>query len=124
MLLLASEALAGATSLDAGCTYVHMKLLVAMTLGGVQVKYGGILGKFSNLLMIQHGAPGDGKSIALWLACQILYYYDDMRTRQAMDEWKKKMPEWEERKAAAAAEGRDPPAKPEKPSKKDSGSRL
>ena len=46
-----SEALARATSLDAGCEYTYNLLLVADTLNALQVKYGGILVKFPNLIV-------------------------------------------------------------------------
>ena len=62
-----AEALGRATSMDASCVYTHLLLLDAVTLNGLMVKYGGILGKFSNLIMIQHGPPGDGKSVIVWL---------------------------------------------------------
>ena len=60
-----SSAVGKATSLHVSCMFVHLVVLISTVLGAVHVRYGGILGKFSNLLMLQHGAPGDGKSIAL-----------------------------------------------------------
>ena len=33
--------------------------------------YSGILGVFPNLLINQHGASGDGKSVALWYDTQV-----------------------------------------------------
>ena len=78
-----AAALGRATSLHPSCVYVHLLLLVATTLGAVQVKYGGILGRFCNLLMLQHGQPGDGKSVALWLDLQNLHYYDQVREKFA-----------------------------------------
>ncbi|CAK0821406.1 unnamed protein product [Prorocentrum cordatum] len=72
-----------ATSLHPSCVYVHLVILMSLVLDAVQVKYGGILGKFSNPLMIQHGAPGDGKSIALWLVFQVLAYFDKIRNKVA-----------------------------------------
>ena len=76
-------ALGRATSLHPSCVYVHMLLLIATTLGAVQLKYGGILARHCNLLMLQHGEPGDGKSVALWLDVQILSYYDQVREARA-----------------------------------------
>ena len=62
-----AEAVGKATSLHVSCVYVHMVILISLVLSGVQVKYGGILGKFSNPLMIHIGAPGAGKSIIMRL---------------------------------------------------------
>ncbi|CAK0896107.1 unnamed protein product [Prorocentrum cordatum] len=78
-----ATALGKATSLHPSCVYVHILLLIATTLGAVQLKYGGILARHCNLLMLQHGEPGDGKSIALWLDVQILSYYDQVREARA-----------------------------------------
>ena len=78
-----SRALARATSLHPSCVFIHLLILVATTLGAVKVNFGGILGRVCNLLMIQHGAPGEGKSVALWLSLQILYYYDKLRDDRA-----------------------------------------
>ncbi len=75
-------ALGRGTSLHPSCVFVHMLILVATTLGAVQVKFGGILGRFCNLLLLQHGAPGEGKSVALWLSLQALYCYDKARDRR------------------------------------------
>lgn len=72
-------ALAHAASLHPGCMSVHMLCLVALTLNAVQVKYSGLLGKFCNLMVLQHGPPGDGKSIALWLDLHILSFFDKLR---------------------------------------------
>eukprot|EP00959_Pyramimonas_sp_CCMP1952_P215176 4502458-Pyramimonas_sp.AAC.1 len=33
--------------------------------------------------MLQHGEPGDGKSVALWLDVQILSFYDQAREARA-----------------------------------------
>ena len=60
-----SEALGRATSVDASCVYVHLLLAESKTLNALMVKYGGILGKYANMIMIQHGAPGDSKSVIL-----------------------------------------------------------
>ena len=46
-------ALARATSLHQTCVY-YLLILLSFVLNAVQVRYGGILGKFPNLLMIQH----------------------------------------------------------------------
>eukprot|EP00959_Pyramimonas_sp_CCMP1952_P063483 1326750-Pyramimonas_sp.AAC.1 len=32
--------------------------------------------------MIQHGPPGDGKSVALWLDVQVLAFFDMIRERR------------------------------------------
>ena len=79
-----ATALGRATSLHPSCVYVHILLLISTTLGAVQLKYGGILGKHCNLLMLQHGEPGDGKSVALWLDVQILSYYDQVRGEETL----------------------------------------
>ncbi|CAK0858472.1 unnamed protein product, partial [Prorocentrum cordatum] len=78
-----ASALGKATSLHASCVYVHLMILVATTLGAVQLRYGGILSRHCNLLMLQHGEPGDGKSIALWLDVQVLGFYDMIRERRS-----------------------------------------
>ena len=78
-----ASALGQATSLHASCVYVHLMILVATTLGAVQIKYGGILSRHCNLLMLQHGQPGDGKSVALWLDVQVLAFFDMIRERRA-----------------------------------------
>lgn len=72
-------ALGQAASLHPGCMFVHMLALVALTLSAVQVKYSGLLGRFCNLLVLNHGPPGDGKSIQLWLDLHILSYFDKLR---------------------------------------------
>ena len=68
-----SGALAKATSLHQSCVYTHLLLLESTTLPFVQVKVGGILGRHCNIIMLQHGPPGEGKSVALWLDLQCLY---------------------------------------------------
>lgn len=54
--------------------------MLSLVLNAVQVRFGGILGKFPNIVMLQHGEPGDGKSIALWLVLQVLYYFHTIKT--------------------------------------------
>ena len=76
-----AAAVGKATSLHVSCVYVHLVILISLVLSAVQVKYGGILGKFSNPLMIQHGAPGDGKSIQMWLHFQVLALFDKVRNK-------------------------------------------
>ena len=107
-----ATALGKATSLHPSCVYVHILLLIATTLGAVQLKYGGILARHCNLLMLQHGEPGDGKSIALWLDVQILSYYDQVREARAKRRYD----------AAVERHERDPEnePKPEKKPEKDS----
>ncbi|CAK0909816.1 unnamed protein product, partial [Prorocentrum cordatum] len=78
-----ASALGQATSLHASCVCVHLMILVATTLGAVQIKYGGILSRHCKLLMLQHGQPGDGKSVALWLDVQVLAFFDMIRERRA-----------------------------------------
>ena len=78
-----ATAVGRATSLHPPCVYVHLIIRMSLVLGAVQVSYGGILGKFANPLMIQHGSPGDGKSIGLWLVVQILAYVDKVRNKVA-----------------------------------------
>ena len=69
----------------------------------------GIFGKFSNPLMIQHGAPGDGKSIVMWLIFQVLAHFDKVRNKVARPAFEKKAKEQKDKKrergAGAAAEG-------------------
>ena len=40
--------------------------------------------------MIQHGAPGDGKSISMWLHFQVLAYFDKTRNKVAWSLYKQK----------------------------------
>ena len=101
-----AQALGRATSLHPSCVFVHLLILVATTLHAVQIKFGGILGRFCNLLMIQHGAPGEGKSVALWLSLQILYYYDKVRESHAKRKHAQKMQiyrQWKENGSAEPA---------------------
>ena len=72
-------ALGQAASLHPGSMFVHLLGLVALTLGAVQVKYSGLLGRFCNLLVLNHGPPGAGKSIQQWLNLHILSYFDKLR---------------------------------------------
>ncbi|CAE7564516.1 unnamed protein product, partial [Symbiodinium pilosum] len=76
-------------------------------------RYGGILGKFPNLLMLQHGAPGEGKSVALWLF-QILYFFDELRTKAKLEKYR--IQKEEHRLAAQDSpheDAKDGPSKPE-----------
>ena len=68
-----SQALGRATSLHPSCVYTHLLVMESITLPAVQVKVGGILGRPCNIVMIQHGSPGEGKSVALWLCLQCVY---------------------------------------------------
>ena len=77
-----------ATSLGTDNVFTHLLILVSLVLNAVYAKYGGIIGKFPNLLMIQHGAPGEGESVALWLVFQILYYFDSVRAKHRQDKYK------------------------------------
>ncbi|CAE7282086.1 unnamed protein product [Symbiodinium sp. CCMP2592] len=106
-------ALGRATSLSSACVFTHMLILISLTLNALQTRYGGILGKFPNLLMLQHGAPGEGKSIALWLVFQILYYFDDTRTKLKLKEWNTSKEQHRLAVRAGEQEEKDAPAKPE-----------
>ena len=90
-----------------------MLILVSLTLNALQTRYGGILGKFPNLLMLQHGAPGEGKSVALWLF-QILYFFDELRTKAKLEKYR--IQKEEHRLAAQDSpheDAKDGPSKPE-----------
>lgn len=50
-----SSALGRAASLHPSCMFVYTMMLVALTLNAVQVKYSGLLGRFSNILLLQAG---------------------------------------------------------------------
>eukprot|EP00435_Cladocopium_sp_Y103_P029585 s1478_g7.t1 len=121
-------ALARATSLDQSCVFVHLLIMLSLVLNAVQVRFGGILGKFPNLVMLQHGEPGDGKSIALWLVLQVLYYFDSIKTKHDAAKHRADLRRYEEAKKAfeAASSVHDPeleleePAPPSKPEKRDS----
>ena len=117
-----AEALGRATSLHPSCVFVHLLILIATTLGAVQIKYGGILGRFCNLLMLQRGAPGDGKSIALWLDLQVLHHYDHVRTKMCKTRYDKEVFEYNAAKERRANGDQDAPQLPEpqKPAVKDS----
>lgn len=117
-------ALARATSLHQTCVYVHLLIMLSLVLNAVQVRYGGILGKFPNLLMIQHGEAGDGKSIALWLILQILYYFDSIKTKQDAASYRHELRKFEDAKKTFEQQGpdgdMDEPLPPQKPDKRDS----
>ena len=116
-------ALARATSLDQSCAFVHLLIMLSLVLNAV--RFGGILGKFPNLVMLQHGEPGDGKSIALWL---VKYYFDSIKTKRDAAKHRADLRGYEEAKKAfeAASSVHDPelefeePAPPSKPEKRDS----
>lgn len=117
-------ALARATSLHQTCVYVHLLVMLSLVLNAVQVRYGGILGKFPNLLMIQHGEAGDGKSIALWLILQILYYFDSIKTKHDAASYRHELRQYEDAKKTFEQQGPDgdmeEPLPPQKPDKRDS----
>ena len=109
-----ASAVGKATSLHVSCTFVHLVVLVATVLGAVQVRYGGILGMFSNLLMLQHGAPGDGKSIALWLVAQVLSHFDKVRDSVAKSQYRRDLQSYKQAMATGAESAEDA-VEPEKP---------
>ena len=86
-----SGALGRAVSLHPSCVWMHLLILLALTLNAVQVKYSGLLGRFCNLMLLQHGSPGDGKSVALWLVIQILRYFDKKEDEYAQQEYSVKL---------------------------------
>ena len=115
-------ALARATSLHQSCAFVHLLIMLSLVLNAVQVRFGGILGKFPNILMLQHGEPGDGKSIALWLVLQVLYYFDTIKSKHDAARHRIDSRRYEEAKRAyegalaindPEAEEPVPPTKPE-----------
>lgn len=104
-------ALARATSLHQSCIFVHLLIMLSLALNAVQVRFGGILRKFPNILMLQHGGPGDGKSIALRLVLQVLYYFDSIQTKRDVAKHRSDLRRYEEaRKAFQAAAMDDPDA--------------
>ena len=109
-----SSAVGKATSLHVSCVFVHLVVLISTALDAVQVRYGGILGKFSNLLMLQHGAPGDGKSIALWLMVQVLSYFDKVRDAVAKSKYRRDLQAFKQA-AAEGGDNADAAAEPDKP---------
>jgi hypothetical protein len=115
-----SSALAEAASLAPSSMFVHMLILVALTLRAVQVKYSGLLGRYCNLVMLQNGAPGDGKSVQLWFNTQVTMYYDKCRDTLAMEAFRTKWTQYKTK--LAEAEGKDEPSPdaPEKPDTCDS----
>ena len=119
-------ALARATSLHQSCAFVHLLIMLSLVLNAVQVRFGGILGKFPNILMLQHGEPGDGKSIALWLVLQVLYYFDTIKSKHDAARHRIDSRRYEEAKRAyeGALAINDPeaeePVPPTKPEKRDS----
>ena len=67
--------------------------------------------------------PGEGKYVALWSVCQILYFFDQQWTTFNIEVWKKAMGQhrgavsaWE----AAGAKAEDEPETPPKPEPTDS----
>ena len=65
------------------------------------------------MLMLQHGAPGEGKSVALWLVFQILYYFDDIRTKLRLKEWNTNKEQHRLAVRAGEQDEKDAPSKPE-----------
>lgn len=108
-------ALARATSLHQSCVFVHLLIMLSLVLNAVQVRFGGILGKFPNIVMLQHGEPGDGKSIALWLVLQVLYYFDTIKTKHDAAKHRMDLRRYEEAKRAFEAAGAANDAEIEEP---------
>ena len=113
-----AEALARATSLHTACVYTHLMLVISLPLGAVQLKYGGILGRFCNMLVLQHGEPGEGKSVIAWLTRQILYYYDKKREESARGVYKEELKKYKEWKEGGSLG--EPVCEPQKEAPKDS----
>ena len=57
-----AECLGKALSLEPGCVYMHLLTMASVPLAAVNVRYSGVLGVFSNLMFVAHGASGDGSS--------------------------------------------------------------
>ena len=112
-----AAALGSATSWATECVFTHLLILISLVLNALSTKYGGILGKFPNLLMIQHGAPGEGKSVALWMMFQILYYFDSLRTKIRLAKWRVDHSTWKTLHQEWKDSGEDPTKEPEEPQK-------
>lgn len=97
------------------CVFVHLLIMLSLVLNAVQVRFGGILGKFPNIVMLQHGEPGDGKSIALWLVLQVLYYFDTIKTKHDAAKHRMDLRRYEEAKRAFEAAGAANDAEIEEP---------
>ena len=110
-----------------GQSYKLGSKLCFCSLADNSVRFGGILGKFPNLVMLQHGEPGDGKSIALWVL-QVLYYFDSIKTSHDKAKHRADLRRYGDAKKAlqAASSVHNPeleleePAPPSKPEKRDS----
>ena len=83
-------------------------------------------------MVIQHGPPGDSKSVMLWLVCQILYYYAAKTYEERLAEWSQNVAEHKQARKTAKArakkraedggdesEDSDAPPAPKKPDKPD-----
>ena len=73
------------------------------------MRYGGILGRHCNLLMIQHGEPGDGKSVALWLDVQILSHYDQVREKRAKKVYDRQVQQYRDSPGTAEEPAKEAP---------------
>ena len=84
-----STAIAGGLSLDAGCEYCHILTNASLRLSCVKVPYSGMLGVFPNIMVLQDGASGDGKSIGLWFDTQVNRYLRKKVLARRMVAWRK-----------------------------------
>ena len=66
-----ATALAKGISLAPSSVHVNLLVQVSSMLNAVKLHYSGILAVFANLIVVQHGATGDGKSINVWFASQV-----------------------------------------------------
>ena len=51
------------------------------------MNYSGILGVFPNVMVIAHGASGDGKSVALWMDTQIMHFWRKKTLKRLKKTW-------------------------------------
>ena len=77
---------------------MHSLTRSSLRLNSVKVNYSGILGMFPNLLIMDVGASGDGKSIGLWMDTQCMHYLRITILKARMTEWEKAKKKYEVRR--------------------------
>jgi hypothetical protein len=82
------EGLARGLSVDPARVYVHYLAMGSLFLSSLKTHYSGVLGIFPNLMLNDHGASGDGKSIALWFDTQVMHFLRKEILKIKKKEWK------------------------------------
>lgn len=107
-----AEGLSQGLSLHPGRQFMHLMALGSLRLNAVKVDYSGILGVFPNLLLIDVGASGDGKSIGLWMDTQVMHYLRKKILQARLSAWETAKAAFEAHDAAAGAPPPHPGNKP------------